>query len=102
MKKSPSPDGKTLNFLVDECCDTGLVNALREYGHDVSYVSEKTPGVSDDDVLLDASSQNRILLTEDISFFLQAWLSIPLNLVRCLSNDHKARLHITNKTRSML
>ncbi len=57
-----------LKFLVDECCDTGLVRLLRDCGHNVSYVLEKQPGVSDDDVLLSAFNQGRILLTEDKDF----------------------------------
>jgi predicted nuclease of predicted toxin-antitoxin system len=60
--------GNTLKFLVDECCDTGLVRSLRDHGHDVYYVLEKQAGVSDDDVLLNAFKQDRILLTEDKDF----------------------------------
>ncbi|MBW2742604.1 MAG: DUF5615 family PIN-like protein, partial [Deltaproteobacteria bacterium] len=41
-----------MRFLADECCDTGLVASLREDGHDVLYVLERNPGVSDDEVLL--------------------------------------------------
>ncbi|MFC1826027.1 DUF5615 family PIN-like protein [Thermodesulfobacteriota bacterium] len=29
-----------MKFLADECCDTGLVESLRNDGHDVSYVAE--------------------------------------------------------------
>ena len=60
--------GDKLKFLVDECCDTGLVRSLRDHGYDVAYVLEKQPGVSDDDVLLSAFNQGRILLTEDKHF----------------------------------
>jgi predicted nuclease of predicted toxin-antitoxin system len=60
--------GDKLKFLVDECCDAGLVRLLRDHGHDVSYVLEEQPGVSDDDVLLRAFNQGRILLTEDKDF----------------------------------
>jgi predicted nuclease of predicted toxin-antitoxin system len=57
-----------LKFLADECCDTGLVASLREDGHDVLYVVERKSGVSDDEVLLDAYKEGRILLTEDKDF----------------------------------
>jgi predicted nuclease of predicted toxin-antitoxin system len=60
--------GDKLKFLVDECCDTELVSSLREHGHDVSYVLEKQPGISDDDILLSAFKEDRILLTEDKDF----------------------------------
>jgi predicted nuclease of predicted toxin-antitoxin system len=57
-----------LKLLADECCDTGLVASLRKDGHDVLYVLEKKQGVSDNDVLLDAYNDRRILLTEDKDF----------------------------------
>jgi len=57
-----------LRFLADECCDAGLVASLREAGHDVLYIPEKDPGLSDDEVLLGAFDERRILLTEDKDF----------------------------------
>ncbi len=57
-----------MKFLADECCDIGLVTFLRGDGHDVSYVLENNAGVSDDEVLLDAFNDERILLTEDKDF----------------------------------
>jgi len=57
-----------LKFLADECCDTEIVSSLRENGHDVIYVLERKPGVSDDEVLLEAFNEERILLTEDKDF----------------------------------
>jgi len=57
-----------LRFLADECCDTGLVASLREDGHDVLYVLERKPGVSDDEVLLEAYNEERIMVTEDKDF----------------------------------
>ncbi|MBC8548815.1 MAG: DUF5615 family PIN-like protein, partial [Candidatus Brocadiales bacterium] len=57
-----------MKFLADECCDTGLVSSLRNDGHDVVYILEKKPGISDDEVLLDAYNEGRILLTEDKDF----------------------------------
>ena len=57
-----------MRFLVDECCDIGLVRSLREDGHDVLYVLENQAGISDDAVLLEAYNDGRILLTEDKDF----------------------------------
>ena len=57
-----------MRFLADECCDTGLVASLRNDGHDVLYILEKKPGVPDDEILLDAYNEGRILLTEDKDF----------------------------------
>ena len=57
-----------MRFLADECCDTGLVNALRDDGHDVLYALESLRGVSDDALLNLAFEEDRILLTEDKDF----------------------------------
>ncbi len=54
--------------MADECCDAGLVSSLREDGHDVLYVLERKPGVSDDEVLIEAYHEERILVTEDKDF----------------------------------
>jgi predicted nuclease of predicted toxin-antitoxin system len=45
-----------------------MVTSLKNDGHDVLYVLEKNPGVTDDEVLLDAYNEKRILITEDKDF----------------------------------
>jgi len=57
-----------LKLLADECCDNGMVRALREYGYDVTYVPEIKAGATDEEVLHDAYNEGRILLTEDKDF----------------------------------
>jgi len=57
-----------MKLLVDECCDAGLVNALRDDGHDVLYAVESLRGEPDDMLLARALSERRILLTEDKDF----------------------------------
>ena len=57
-----------MNFLADECCDAGLVESLRNDGHNVLYIMEEKPGATDDEVLLIALNSNRILITEDMDF----------------------------------
>ncbi len=57
-----------MRFLADECCDTGLVESLRNDGHDVSYVAEEKPGTPDDEILIAAYNEGRILITEDKDF----------------------------------
>lgn len=54
-----------MRILADECCDAGLVDALRADGHDVLSVSSTTPGAADSDVLAQAVGSGRLLLTED-------------------------------------
>jgi predicted nuclease of predicted toxin-antitoxin system len=57
-----------LNFLADECCDAGLVAALRADGHDVLFAVEDLRGSSDEELLRRAFTEDRILLTEDKDF----------------------------------
>jgi predicted nuclease of predicted toxin-antitoxin system len=57
-----------VRFLVDECCDAQLVDALRGDGHDVLYVTESLRGATDDELLTRAFSEGRILVTEDKDF----------------------------------
>ena len=57
-----------MRWLADECVDAGLVSRLRGAGHDVSYMAEMSSGASDADVLRQAESETRLLLTEDKGF----------------------------------
>lgn len=57
-----------LRFLADESCDGGIVAALRAAGCDVLSVGESSPGISDEEVIRRATSEGRILLTEDKDF----------------------------------
>jgi predicted nuclease of predicted toxin-antitoxin system len=57
-----------VRWLIDECVDAALVAQLREYGHDVSYMSDVAPRATDPEVMHRAHSENRLLLTEDKDF----------------------------------
>jgi predicted nuclease of predicted toxin-antitoxin system len=57
-----------MKFLADESLEARLVEFLREQGHDVRFVAEMTPGLSDADVLAQANREQRILLTNDKGF----------------------------------
>jgi predicted nuclease of predicted toxin-antitoxin system len=57
-----------MNLLADESVDQPIVERLRQEGHNVLYVPESSPSVSDDDVLLQANSQSLLLLTGDKDF----------------------------------
>jgi predicted nuclease of predicted toxin-antitoxin system len=57
-----------MRFLADECSDAGLVDALRDGGHDVLYAIESLRGATDDDLLARAVSERCILLSEDKDF----------------------------------
>ncbi|MFW5866231.1 MAG: DUF5615 family PIN-like protein [Armatimonadota bacterium] len=60
-----------MNWYVDESVERRIVDALRSAGHDVVAASEAAPGTRDEDVLLEASSQDRLLITNDTDF---GWL----------------------------
>ena len=57
-----------MKFLADESVDEPIVARLRKDGHSVAYVAELSPGISDDEVLTFANSQQAILLTMDKDF----------------------------------
>jgi uncharacterized protein with PIN domain len=54
-----------MRFIADESCDSIIIGALREAGHDVLAVAYITPGADDSEVIKLAGSEKRILLTED-------------------------------------
>ena len=57
-----------MKLLADECCDSGLVMALRSDGHDVLFVVEVMKGAVDEVILARAFDDDRLLLTEDKDF----------------------------------
>ena len=57
-----------MNLLTDEDIEKQIVERLREDGHEVLYVAEMEPGVSDEAVLMRANEKNALLLTADKDF----------------------------------
>ena len=57
-----------MKFIADEGVDAPIVFALRNNGHDVIYILEISPGKPDEEILIEANSQNRVLLTQDKDF----------------------------------
>lgn len=57
-----------MNFLADEGVDFPVVQRLRTDGHEVLYVAEMDPGISDEKVLAAANEKNSLLLTADKDF----------------------------------
>lgn len=54
--------------VADESVDRPIVERLRHDGHNVTYVAELSPSISDEQVLQEASIRNALLLTEDKDF----------------------------------
>jgi hypothetical protein len=74
-----------LKLLLDEMYSDAIAIELRTRGHDVLSVKEARPslaGAPDDDVLRDASAQQRTLVTENVRDFR------PLELVLFSSSGH--------------
>lgn len=57
-----------MKVLADEGVDAAIVARLRSDGHDVEYVAELAPGITDDEVLDRAASANQLLMTADKDF----------------------------------
>ncbi len=57
-----------MKFLVDEGVDRPIVDALREAGHQVWYIAEMEPGLSDEEVLTISSQIDALLVTADKDF----------------------------------
>jgi predicted nuclease of predicted toxin-antitoxin system len=57
-----------MKFLADESVDLPIVAHLRRQGHQVWYVAEMEPGISDETVLQLAYRENALLLTADKDF----------------------------------
>jgi predicted nuclease of predicted toxin-antitoxin system len=57
-----------MKFLADENMDAEIVDQLRQEGHEVWYVIEMEPGISDDEVLALANRESAILITADKDF----------------------------------
>ena len=54
-----------MNVVADESIDRPIVDRLRQDGHQVWYVAEMEPGISDDAVLDIANREVALLLTAD-------------------------------------
>jgi predicted nuclease of predicted toxin-antitoxin system len=55
-------------LLADESVDQQIVDQLRQDGHDVEYVRDMMPGISDDEVMDAANARGALLFTADKDF----------------------------------
>ncbi|GIW42747.1 MAG: hypothetical protein KatS3mg077_0029 [Candidatus Binatia bacterium] len=81
-----------MKILADEGVDRPVVERLRQDGHEVRYVAEIEPGISDDNILDLANREGAVLLTADkdfgefvISSGTDAARHHPRSIGRCLS-----------------
>ena len=57
-----------MRFLVDECTGSKVAKWLRDENHEVFSVFDEARGMTDDEVLAKAYSENWILITNDKDF----------------------------------
>jgi predicted nuclease of predicted toxin-antitoxin system len=87
-----------MNLVADEGIDGHIIARLRQDGHDVLYIAEIEPSISDDIVLSHANAQEALLLTEDKDFgelvFRQGLVHTGVVLIRLagLSSETKAAM----------
>ncbi len=87
-----------MRHMADENVDRQIVERLRQDGHEVWYVAEMDPGVSDQEVLTFANNEQAVLLTADKDFgelvYRQELVNPGVILLRLagLSPDVKAEL----------
>jgi|APCry1669188910_1035180.scaffolds.fasta_scaffold20668_1 predicted nuclease of predicted toxin-antitoxin system len=57
-----------MNIVADEGVDLPIVVHLRQDGHNVVYIAEESPSITDDEVLMIANDRTSVLLTIDKDF----------------------------------
>ena len=57
-----------MKVVADESVDGPIVARLREDGHEVDYIAEMEPGISDDRILGHANLRQALLNTTDKDF----------------------------------
>ena len=57
-----------MTFLADESVDRQIVDRLRLDGHQIVYVAEMSPGITDDVVLMESRISASVLITADKDF----------------------------------
>ncbi|MGH7493147.1 MAG: DUF5615 family PIN-like protein [bacterium] len=87
-----------MNILADEGVDKPIVEQLRQDGHDVLYVAEMEPSISDDLVLQRANEHHALLVTLDKDYgelvYRRGLVHLGVILIRLegLSPEAKARI----------
>ena len=87
-----------MKLLADESVDYPIVGRLRNDGHEVSYVAEVDPGITDDVVLGLSGETSTLLITADKDFgelvFRQGrtYRGVALLRLAGLSNERKAEI----------
>jgi predicted nuclease of predicted toxin-antitoxin system len=57
-----------LKLLIDECCPRVVADVLENQGFDVVRVAQSRPGATDDDLVVQAHDEGRVIVTQDYDF----------------------------------
>jgi predicted nuclease of predicted toxin-antitoxin system len=91
-----------VRLLADEGVDAPTVARLRADGHDVTYVAELMPGITDEAVLDLANAESRVLLTADKDFgelvFRMGRVTVGVLLLRLAGLGTEARAEMVCQT----
>jgi predicted nuclease of predicted toxin-antitoxin system len=85
-------------FVCDEGVDRSIVQQLRADGHEVGYIAEMSPSITDEEVLREANERGAVLVTMDKDFgelvFRLGRLNTGILLVRVpeVSTEERAAL----------
>jgi predicted nuclease of predicted toxin-antitoxin system len=64
-----------MKLLADECLEPAVVQALKDFGHDVLWMRDAFSGTLDPAVAEIAAEQDRIILSYDVAFAAEMRLS---------------------------
>lgn len=87
-----------MRLMADEGIDRQIVERLRQEGHEVLYIAELDPGITDEVVLAEAHRGEALLITSDKDFgeliYRQARIRSGVLLLRLagLSQERKAEV----------
>jgi predicted nuclease of predicted toxin-antitoxin system len=94
-----------MKLVADESIDLAIVEALRQDGHDVTYVAEMSPSISDDEVLDEANQSGAVLFTADKDFgelvFRQGRLHTGIVLIRLAGLGPRARAVLVSEAANL-
>ena len=89
-----------MKLFADESVDRPIVERLRQDGHEVLYVAEMAPSISDGEVLGQANSLEAVLLTADKDFgelvYRQGRIHSGVILIRLAGVSSEAKVTIVS------
>jgi predicted nuclease of predicted toxin-antitoxin system len=90
-----------MNLLASVTVDRPIVERLRRDGHDVVYVAELSPGITDDEVLQKANDRSAVRVTADKDFgelvFRQGRLHRGVVLLRVAGLSNATKVQISSQ-----